>query len=234
MQEVPVSQALLQFVRFGLPWDFGRTITIAHGDACPVVSPPAVVTGIPEIAMVSREAAANWIARSEPGDDTANGEAAREQRATAPQPPCSRSAHMKKHMAGSSTAAILRDARLRRAVRMGDEYAAASTQMDAAEPYPEEAPKRSSRRTRRSLRRRRDVTCESPACSRAEQPRRGQINNVGRWECRQYPGLMRTRASANTSGPDSTLARRPLVKLRSPLRRTAPNEENLFLLPDRA
>jgi hypothetical protein len=43
-----------------------------------------------------------------------------------------------------------------------------------------------------------------------------------------------TRASANTSGPDFTLTRRPLVKLRSPLRRAAPNEENLFLLPDRA
>src|SRR3954454_11663863 len=40
MQEVPVLQALLQFVRFGLPWDFGRTITIAHGEARPVVSPP--------------------------------------------------------------------------------------------------------------------------------------------------------------------------------------------------
>ena len=52
-------------------------------------------------------------------------------------------------------------------------------------------------------------------------------------ECRQCPGLKRTRASANTSGPDSTWARRPLVKLRSPLRRTAPNEENSFLLPDR-
>jgi hypothetical protein len=37
MQEVPVLQALLQFVRFGLPWDFGRTITIAHGGARPVV-----------------------------------------------------------------------------------------------------------------------------------------------------------------------------------------------------
>lgn len=43
-----------------------------------------------------------------------------------------------------------------------------------------------------------------------------QISNVGKWECRQYPGLRRTRASANTSGPDFTMARRPLVKLRSP------------------
>src|SRR5438874_2190002 len=33
--------------------------------------------------------------------------------------------HMKKHMAGSSAAAILRDARLRRALRMRDAYAAA-------------------------------------------------------------------------------------------------------------
>ena len=52
-------------------------------------------------------------------------------------------------------------------------------------------------------------------------------------DCRQYPGLKRTRASANTSGPDSTMARRPLVKLRGSLRRAAPNEENSFLLPDR-
>jgi hypothetical protein len=46
--------------------------------------------------------------------------------------------------------------------------------------------------------------------------RRGQISNVGDKECRQYPGFRRTRASANTSGPDFTMARRPLVKLRSP------------------
>jgi hypothetical protein len=38
MQEVPTLQALLRFVRFGLPWDFGRTITIARGDACPAVT----------------------------------------------------------------------------------------------------------------------------------------------------------------------------------------------------
>jgi hypothetical protein len=162
MQEVPVLQALLQFVRFGLPWDLGRTITIAHGDAGPVASPRAVVTCIPETAIVPREAAAYRIARAGPGEDTANGEAAREQRALAPQP---------------------------------------SPQGRAAT---------------------------------SAQPRRGQISNVGIWECRQYPGLKRTRASANTSGPDFTLARRPPVKLRSSLRRAAPNEENLFLLPDRA
>jgi hypothetical protein len=61
---------------------------------------------------------------------------------------------------------------------------------------------------------------------------RCQISDVDLRECRQYPGLKGTRASANTSGPDSTLARRPLVKLRSPIREPAPNEENLFLLPD--
>jgi hypothetical protein len=64
--------------------------------------------------------------------------------------------------------------------------------------------------------------------------RRSQVSNVRDKECRQYPGLKGTRASANTSGPDFTLALRPPVKLRSTFRRTAPNEENLFLLPDRA
>lgn len=67
----------------------------------------------------------------------------------------------------------------------------------------------------------------------AARSRRGQISNVWGKGCRQCPGVRRTRASANTSGPDFTLARRPLVKLRSSLRRTAPNEENSFLLPDR-
>ncbi|EJN14271.1 hypothetical protein PMI42_02169 [Bradyrhizobium sp. YR681] len=33
MQEVPILQALLRFVRFGLPWDFRRTITIARSGA---------------------------------------------------------------------------------------------------------------------------------------------------------------------------------------------------------
>ena len=42
-----------------------------------------------------------------------------------------------------------------------------------------------------------------------------------------------TRASANTSGPDSTLTARLLVKLQSRRTGAAPNEENLFLLPDR-
>ena len=69
--------------------------------------------------------------------------------------------------------------------------------------------------------------------SKAARPRRASDQQCRERECRQYPGLKRTRASANTSGPDSTVARRPLVKLRSPLRRTAPNEENSFLLPDR-
>lgn len=55
----------------------------------------------------------------------------------------------------------------------------------------------------------------------------------GEKECRQYPGLRRTRASANTSGPDSTLTARLLVKLQNRRTGPAPNEENSFLLPDR-
>jgi hypothetical protein len=98
MQEVPVLQALLQFVRFGLPWDFGRTITIAHGDARPVVFPARCdhgpcaqlrtgrMTRYYRDSNCPREAAASWIARSGPGEDTANGETAREQRAVTPQP----------------------------------------------------------------------------------------------------------------------------------------------------
>ena len=50
-------------------------------------------------------------------------------------------------------AAILRDARLRRTLRMRAEFAAvASKGTGAAEPHPEETAKRSSRRTRRALR----------------------------------------------------------------------------------
>jgi hypothetical protein len=129
---------------------------------------------------------------------------------------------------------ILRDARLWRPLSMREEYAAASTQVD----QPSLIPRRPQSGPLEGRGPRPGVAetsfADSPDCSRAERPRRGQINNVGIRECRQYPGLMRTRASANTSGPDSTWARRPPVKLRSPLRRTAPNEENLFLLPDRA
>jgi hypothetical protein len=43
----------------------------------------------------------------------------------------------------------------------------------------------------------------------------------------------RTRASANTSGPDFILAARLLMKLRSREGRAAPSEENSFLLPNR-
>src|SRR4051812_49631981 len=55
----------------------------------------ALVTVFPETAMIPREAAAYRIARSEPDDDTANGEAAREQRAIASQPPCSSRARIR-------------------------------------------------------------------------------------------------------------------------------------------
>lgn len=59
----------------------------------------------------------------------------------------------------------------------------------------------------------------SKAIKPARQKRRGRgavRSAMSERGCRQYPGLKRTRASANTSGPDSTLARRPVVKLRSP------------------
>ena len=46
-----------------------------------------------------------------------------------------------------------------------------------------------------------------------------------------------TRASANTSGPDFTRSSKPIGALGPPVKlrimRSAPNEENLFLLPDR-
>ncbi|WP_212435654.1 hypothetical protein, partial [Bradyrhizobium liaoningense] len=94
------------------------------------------------------EAAAYWIARSEPGDDTANGKATREQRAS-----------------GRSLG------------------------------LPQGRATQAQRPSARS-----HVT----------------ISDVGKGKCRQYPGFKGTRASANTSGPDFTLARKPLVKLRSP------------------
>jgi hypothetical protein len=71
MQEVPVLQALLQFVRFGLPWDFGRTITIAHGDGRAVVSPP-LSSPVFQRQQWSHEKLRRTGSRSEPGDDTAN------------------------------------------------------------------------------------------------------------------------------------------------------------------
>lgn len=71
MQEAPVLQALLQFVRFGLPWDFGRTITIAHGDGRAVVSPP-LSSPVFQRQQWSHEKLRRTGSRSEPGDDTAN------------------------------------------------------------------------------------------------------------------------------------------------------------------
>src|SRR3954463_1650053 len=113
MQEVPVLQALLQFVRFGLPWDFGRTITIAHGDGRAVVSPP-LSSPVFQRQQWSHEKLRRTGSRSEPGDDTAN----EKRRANSVQLrrsiPVQAGAPMKKHMAESSTAAIFRDARLRR------------------------------------------------------------------------------------------------------------------------
>ena len=171
MQEVPALQALLRFVRFGLPWDFGRTITIARGEARPVVHNSLAWPHSRDVKEPMRlEARLRRLASS------------------------------RHAVAGRPSACGIR-------------MRAASTQMDAAEPH-----RRSGRRAGRGARSGTAETsyADSPACPRAERPRRGQISNVGIRECRQYPGLKRTRASANTSGPDSTLARRPPVKLRSP------------------
>jgi hypothetical protein len=74
-------------------------------------------------------------------------------------------------------------------------------------------------------------TTSSPAQGCAAESRSDQ--QCRERECRQYPGLKATRASANTSGPDSTSTARPLVKLQNRQTGTAPNEENSFLLPDR-
>ena len=95
MQKAPDLQALLRFVRFGLPWDFGTSITIARGGRHPGAFPRAVgsragfagtrrlgphnyseggrrMTRHPRDSHVAREAASASIARSTPGDDSAN------------------------------------------------------------------------------------------------------------------------------------------------------------------
>ena len=164
MQKAHALQALPGLVRFGLLRDLGRTITIAHGGwpGPSVIRRPGGESRPPQLVGAATAVSAYWIARSEPGDDNANGEAPRKQRAIGPQP--------------------------------------------------------------------------SPAHSRDGQ---GSATTLGSdqqcWEreCRQCPGFKGTRASANTSGPDSTLTARLLVKLRSRNTGAAPNEENLFLLPDR-
>ena len=152
IQEVPDLQALLRFVRFGLPWDFGRTITIARGDARPAVT----IHG----------RGALWEGRA--------GKATQAPRAAAP--PRGRQAAQR---ATEESERRLRIAPARRTSRQ-----------TTVRPSPR-------------------LPQGSAATSRSDQ-------QCGKRECRQYPGLKRTRASANTSGPDSTLARRPLVKLRSP------------------
>jgi hypothetical protein len=153
MQEVPVLQALLQFVRFGLPWDFGRTITIAHGDGRAVVSPP-LSSPVFQRQQWSHEKLRRTGSRSEPGDDTAN----EKRRANSVQLrrslPVQAGRAYEETYGGKLDCGHLSRRPPAAALRMRDEYAATSLQMDAAEAHPEEAAKQSSRRTRRSLRHR--------------------------------------------------------------------------------
>src|SRR4051794_6394214 len=72
MQEIPVLQALLQFVRFGLPCDFGRTITIARGGWADAYLSFPSQAGIQRPIDSTTAVPAYWIDRSEPGDDTSN------------------------------------------------------------------------------------------------------------------------------------------------------------------
>ena len=81
-----ILQALLRFVRFGLPWDFGRTITIARGDAgaaAPIQEgarrrdPPACHSPRRPRIRYSTTTVSACCDRSELGDDTAPREAAR-------------------------------------------------------------------------------------------------------------------------------------------------------------
>jgi hypothetical protein len=150
MQEVPVLQALLQFVRFGLPWDFGRTITIAHGDGRAVMSPP-LSSPVFQRQQWSHEKLRRTGSRSEPGDDTAN----EKRRANSVQLrrslPVQAGRAYEETYGGKLDCGHLSRRPPAAALRMRDEYAATSTQMDAAEPHPEEAANQSSRRTRRSL-----------------------------------------------------------------------------------
>jgi len=162
MQEVPVLRALLRFVRFGLPWDFRRTITIARGGGPHALSFPA-----------------------QAGDPVRRGPSI--------QPLPSR--------------------------RTG-------------------SPGRSRAMTARMERRRTAPPAPPPSPASRESSQGSAITSRSDQQCldKEMPAIPRpqgTRASANTSGPDSTLTARLLVKLQNRRTGPAPNEENLFLLPDR-
>ena len=144
-------QALLQFVRFGLPWDFGTSITIARGGVRPVVT----ICG-KRSAGQGRMVGSRGPRRVHPDEKDGLKVV-----------PLSSG-----HVASAGTS-----------IGAGNDNTAALTRPQGKR--------------------------------KAARPRHGQIGNVGKG----MPAIPRpqgTRASANTSGPDSTLARRPLVKLRSP------------------
>ncbi|MET3908255.1 hypothetical protein ABID59_002601 [Bradyrhizobium sp. S3.3.6] len=166
IREVPDMQALLRFVRFGLPWDFRTSITIARGGACPVVflhrlSSPALC------------ALAHWGPSIPRGSNRSPG---------------SRGV-------------------LDRPVEAGHRVRESGAQ------------------SHYSSRLAQDPSGQGNATAQCDY-RRGQINNVGKG----MPAIPRpqgTRASANTSGSDSKLARRPSVELRSPYSRSRTERRKL-------
>jgi len=172
IQKVPDLQALLRFVRFCLPRDFGTSITIARGGR----RPAAAICGSGAVVT-----APGLLVPAAGGESGA-------------------AAHRLDHG------------------RLGvPDRPVVARRWHHAWLYG----------AQRHLRR-------SPACLGAARRRRGQISNVGKGDAGNTPASGRTRASANTSGPDFTLARRPLVKLRSPLEREPHRaKKTLFLLPGR-
>jgi len=105
MQKASVLQALLQFVRFGLPWDFRTTITIARGGGAlrrtfrhssPATRPRRGLAVLGRRSFSQRQAGDPVLRRrqssiksrgvldrrSEPGDGSANRETAHGRRAT--------------------------------------------------------------------------------------------------------------------------------------------------------
>src|SRR4051794_30747379 len=132
-------------------------------------------------------------------------------------------------MAGSSTAAILRDARLRRALRMRDKDAAASTQMDAAKPH-----RRSGRREGRGARS--GLAETSYAIALTAQGQNGHAVGRSAMSDKGMPAIPRPHENEGVGEHVRTrfhVGPKAAGEIAEPLRRTAPNEENSFLLPDR-
>jgi len=182
MQKASVLQALLQFVRFGLPWDFRTTITIARGGGA---LRRTFRHSLSSPATRPRRGLRSWDAEA-----SANGW--RVTRYSAEASHLSRAAAC--WIAGRNRA-------------MGPQIG--KRRADAAQ------------RQDRSTRLPKAMHSGSAATSRSDRQCQEK-------ECRQYPGLRRTRASANTSGPDSTLTARPLVKLQN--RKNQPRTERRKLV----